>query len=350
MTTDDSEIEVPPFFCPIELRTHPDIDLISEKSFAWMESRDYFGHPEQRKVQAMAQGGRAGAWMTPSGATERIQPFADLNCWLLGFDNAHVDRQPKTPVRVADVAHLTLALNRAVYAPGTNLSDDGFVTALADLSERFRAISTPVQHRRWVEGCPAYFAMSVLQLANEAEQHIQGLDTYLAYRISGSALSLAAPSLEIVNGPEIPANEWASPVFSAIGEMSYLVALLDNDIISYRKEKIGDETTSNVINVIALERGIPVQAAVEAARSLRDRIMCRLLALLERTLPKVSEVTRVYLADMAHTVRSILEYQREAGRYLMREGEIRITETPTDSSTEPPPLSSITWWWDPALQ
>jgi hypothetical protein len=94
------------------------------------------------------------------------------------------------------------------------------------------------------------------------------------------------------------------------------------------------------------------------AVALRDRVLRRFLVLRERVLPRASAELRRYLTDLGHGIRGNIEWGLRVPRYLSLgsatagPGEVIPPEHipwadhPLNTSDEPPPLPSITWWWD----
>ncbi|GAA3433970.1 terpene synthase family protein [Kutzneria kofuensis] len=74
--------------------------------------------------------------------------------------------------------------------------------------------------------------------------------------------------IEIVDGAEIPAAELDSPAVRALSELAFTIAAWDDDLFSYGKETwfARRETPSNcklnLIDIVALERGYSVEAAL----------------------------------------------------------------------------------------
>jgi hypothetical protein len=125
--------------------------------------------------------------------------------------------------------------------------------------------------------------------------------------------------------------------------------------MSFAKEERNADSSSNVLRVIAHERGCSPREAIPEAHALTDRIATLFLALHAQLLRgAVGELTtRVFLASLAHTWRGILDWGFSAPRYAT-DGDPdgpRLqafpgwAEAPTDGSLAPLPYPSIAWWW-----
>ncbi|WP_030019076.1 terpene synthase family protein [Streptomyces monomycini] len=340
--------ELPPFWTPHPARLHPAADVLEQHSLRWMTQLDFFGEPGRRKTMAAARSGLLAAYLTPGAPVDRVQLYADLICWLHCFDDCHVDDPQWEPSRLADLARRTGTLVRALQNPGTPLRvDDPFVAALVELSERFRSAATPAQHKRWREGFAPYFSAHLWLLSHHVNQTRPTLDEYLALRTVASGTHLVAYTHEIVNGPEIAVHEWALPPLWACVEIAYAVGNFDNDIVSRAKEVQDNETGHNLVDIVAVEQNLPLSEALRAAMAMRDRMLARFLVQYRLVRPLVSPSAARCLDDWAGLPAGALEMQRRSPRYAVNgHTGIRYTDTPSDTSIEPLPYSSVAWWWE----
>ncbi len=149
-----------------------------------------------------------------------------------------------------------------------------------------------------------------------------------------------------------------SPTVCALTEMAILVAGLDNDRHSFAKESSRRQAEQNIFTVLMQQDGSSLDQALEDAIALRDRILCRFLALRDRALPRASSELHRYLTDLGHGIRGNIEWGLRVPRYLSLNSaaagpgevdppaDIPWADRPAEAGQEPPPLPSIAWWWD----
>ena len=346
-----SALEMPIFFCPIESAIHPDVELIETRAHDWLLTRNYFGNLDNRERVIGSRSAEFYARMTPHAQVDRLQIAAEWTYWGFAFDDAYCDTFPWN-VRPAEFAALAGRMVRMLEAPGMPpLAPDPYALALAELRDRFAAIGTPVQHRRWVLAQRAWLSGVTWQIGNQSRAVMPILDDYLAMRINSAAGEPVTSMIELANGPQIPADELEDPPVRACTEMSRMLASLDNDLHSYAKDIHRNEANQNVVSVIAAERHCSPQDAMVAAMAIRDRIMCRFLRLRDLITHRQSSITRHYLEDLGHVVRGNLDWGLNTPRYQVDGRAIappQWTDQPFDDSDEPP-VPSISWWWDPQL-
>ncbi|MBF6176590.1 terpene synthase family protein [Nocardia blacklockiae] len=340
--------EIPAFYCPIEPAIHPGVVTLEENARAWLTEWRHFGN-----APAAVLGSRSAefcARMTPRGQLDRMQIAVEWTYWGFAFDDTYCDSAPWN-TRTTEFARLAGRLLRMLESPGSEIPEPRrALRPLADLARRFAEVGTPVQYRRWVLAQRAWLTGVLWQIGNQSDAVMPSLDDYLAMRINSAAGEPVTAMIELVTGPQIPADELESPAVRACTEMARMLASLDNDIQSYAKDLHHDEADQNIVNVLAHQRRCSRVAAVRSAMAARDRIMCRFLHLREKTAPRRSTPTRRYLTDLGHVVRGNLDWGFSTPRYQVPGSPPsgRWTDRPSDHSTEPP-ASTIAWWWDSNL-
>ncbi|MGW2364636.1 terpene synthase family protein [Streptomyces sp. NPDC001667] len=346
MSESTRRLETPPIFSPTELRVHPDVALIRSRSLTWCEAMGLFEDPGQRQRSTDTDSAYMICIMVPLADRERVQLFSDWGYWAYAWDD-YLDLAPaRDHARTSRVATTAWSLISAMLAPGSDLLPGSpHQTAIADVSERFQAISSASQLRRYHNGMIQSFASHPCYIAIEAGQVPPTVDQYMAVAKSRGFGPAVEPFLEVTNKLSIPAAELDMPAFRAFSEAMYLAAQITNDVMSFNKERVGDESDWNLILAFAAEQGLSLEAARDAALAIRDRMICRAQTLADTSLAKVSQDARAYVTGVFDTLRSVVEHHSKAPRYV-DSGRGEVTDTPSDSSTEAPPISSIRWWWD----
>lgn len=349
--------EVLPFYCPIEPGIHPKVHEVEQRALAWADQQGFCRVAEER------------AWLIGSSAADlyaRVAPESNLDtlvtaaCWMywgFAFDDARCDEGTLSanPARFAELAGL---VQRALETPGPAHYTDPFAAAIHDLGERFRACAPPAQVRRFIHAHRAWLSGVVWQIGNRSRQHMPSLNDYIVMRLHSAGGEPTFALLEIANGIEVPAPEMDQSTVCALTEMAILVAAIDNDRHSFRKEASRHQTEQNVFTVLTQYNHTTPEQALHQAVALRDRVLCRFLQLREEILPRASQALRRYLLDLGHGIRGNAEWGQRVARYLSlneaatgpsavtEPDHIRWTDRPLDASPAPPPIPSITWWWD----
>ncbi|WP_208870157.1 terpene synthase family protein [Streptomyces monomycini] len=165
---------------------------------------------------------------------------------------------------------------------------------------------------------------------------------------------------EIIDGTEIPGAAMDSPAVRALNELGFTIAAFDDDLFSYGKERRlaarsphASRRRLNLVDVLAAEHGLGLEAALAAAVDLCDRLTLRFVQLRDRVLPTACAPLRRHLDHLSHLIRGNIEWGLRAGRYTNPDGRHPGAVTNTGSFTQtalradaPPPLPSVAWWWD----
>ncbi|MFJ1455274.1 terpene synthase family protein [Nocardia sp. N2S4-5] len=340
--------EPPGFYCPIEPAIHPDAASVEAKAHAWLAKWNHFDKHPARVLDS--RGAEFFARMVPHGPADRLQIAVEWTYWGFAFDDTYCDSAPWN-TRTAEFARLTGRILRMLESPGSDITEPGdCMRPLADVARKFSEVGTPVQYRRWVLAQRAWLTGVIWQIGNQSRAVMPSLDDYLAMRINSAAGEPVTAMIELVTGPQIPADELDHPAVRACTEMARMLASLDNDLQSYAKDVHHDESDQNIVNVLVHQRHCPRGAALRDAVALRDHIMCRFLELRDKTAPHQSEPTRRYLTDLGHVVRGNLDWGFSTPRYRVPGATPtgHWVDHPHDTGTEPP-ASSLAWWWDRRL-
>lgn len=353
-----TEADFPPHWCPLESAVHPRVRLVEKRAEAWIGDSGMCASEEER------------AWVVASRSTDfyaRFAPVADderllaTALWVyfgFAFDDARCDSGPLSS-RPAQFNALAGRIQRAVEAPGAEMADERFAAPLQDVVGRFRALGTPAQVRRFAQAHRAWLSGVAWQVGNQAVGRMPGPDEYLAMRLLASGGEPTFAMLELATGQEVPEAELQRPAVRALTEMAIMVAALDNDRHSLRKELTRDLADQNVYTVLMAHRDLSPPEAVREAVRLRDRVLLRFLRLHDRVRPRASAALGTYLQGLRYGMRGNIEWGLRVPRYLSQ-GRLpdaledgappRWAEEPADTRPYAPEgLPAIAWWWDESL-
>ncbi|MBF6137618.1 hypothetical protein IU501_32090 [Nocardia otitidiscaviarum] len=330
-------------FCPIAPAIHPHADTLESRSMRWLAEYDYFGDSRTLRGTKSAE---FAARVSPNGITERLQIAADWDYWGFAFDDRS-DRGELATDLAAFVRYAHRLLRMVETPESPPVSGDPLVAAVANISARFAAVVTPAQHRRWVAAHRAWLFGVAAQIGATEELDI---DRFLAIRLDNAAGEVVTATTELVGGYEVPDAEHAHPRIRALSEMARLIAALDNDLHSYAKTAANRESDrQNIVGVVTAGRRCDLTAGVADAIALRDRIMCRFLAV-GATTRTFSSGTRQYVRDLEHVIRGNIDWAAAVPRYVVDGATVSeyfsISTTPADDSTHAPGIPCIDWWWD----
>ncbi|WP_437051654.1 terpene synthase family protein [Streptomyces sp. enrichment culture] len=234
--------------------------------------------------------------------------------WGFAFDDTRCDSGPLSG-RPAQFNALAGQVQRACETDSAVFADR-FTAALQDVVRRFRGFAAPTQVTRFRHAHRAWLSGVCWQIGNQAAGRMPGLDDFLTMRLLSSGGEPTFALLELATGAEVPDRELHRPAVRALTEMAVLVAALDNDGHSLRKELSGGEADQNVYTVLMQELSCPLQDAVRAATGLRDRVLLRFLQLHDRVAPTAGADLATYLQGLRYGIRGNNEWGLRVPRYV----------------------------------
>jgi len=213
--------------------------------------------------------------------------------------------------------------------------------------------ASPGQCLEWGQSVRDWFFGMAWEVANAERRWLPSVNDYLMMRIH----TLAGPNwiitLNIANGVDPdPAERARGPVRALVESWCALNGLV-NDLASYRKEVRQGDNSSNVIWVIAAERGCGIQEAVLESYRIMDSMATLFLALADQVWARASGPLRTCIRSLECTWRGSIDWSFSAARYNV-DGATgrRFQEFPgwAERPTTDEPLAAcypaIGWWWD----
>ena len=215
-----------------------------------------------------------------------------------------------------------------------------------------------MQIQRLVEGHRHWLLGTLWQLGNTEHGVILDTDSYAIQRHASVAALLFMSWSEITAGEEIPGRELYSRPVRALIESAILINGWDNDFVSYRRETLVDnDSTQNIVTVVAREHDCSTQDAFVEAVAIRNRTMSLFVRLTEQLTPQVGSAMRSYIQDLGHLIRGSLDWSMTCPRYtcLTPRSEfptpseplaLTLADEPSYPDAAPSSIPSIAWWWD----
>lgn len=270
-----TEVELPAVFCPLESAIHPRVREVEARAAEWISASGMCASPREEACAVATHSGHFYARFAPHAADEdRLLATTLWIYWGFAFDDARCDAGPLSR-RPGDFAALAGRVQRALEVPTAHDGGERFIPALQDIARRFRSFGGPAQVRRFAHAHRAWLTGVSWQIGNLAADHMPDLDEFFAMRLLSSGGEPTMALLELATGLEVPGPEMQRPAVRALTEMAIMVAALDNDGHSLRREMENGHTDQNIYTVLMRHAGLsPAEAVTEATR-LRDRVLLR---------------------------------------------------------------------------
>lgn len=349
-----AKVELLPFHCPFESAINPQADAIERACVEWIDRFELYEDERQRERLIATKAAEVYSRAVPSAEPERVADVAKWLYWGFATDDLFYDNGP-TSVQATDFLALGARLVRISEEPRARFDwEPPYTDALRDLVLAVRRHATPAQMLDWGHTARAWFFGMAWDVANAERGAPPSLNDYLTMRMHTGGLASWLTTLDIANGVEVSRRQAAMPAFRALTEAWATLALLLNDLMSYAKETANGDNSSNVISVIAHERGCSWAVAVPEAFALCDRIGTLFMGLRSQLLAEADHALRVSIGGMEHTWRGILDWGFSSARYLNGGAPDAPplvafpgwASGPSDASLDPLPYASVSWWWD----
>ena len=351
-------IELLPFHCPFPAAIHPQAEAIERHCVEWLDRFRLYDASAQRARLIGTRAAEIYARALPDADAERVADVARWLYWGFATDDLYYDNGP-TSRRAADFLALGAPLVRLCEEPRARFALElPYNDALRDLTGAILRHATPTQRLEWADTARAWFFGMAWDVANAERGVPPSLNDYLAMRMHTGGFASLATTLNIANGIELTPAQAASGPVRAIVEAWSTFCLLLNDLMSFAKEARNGDSSSNVVRVIAHERGCSAAEAIPQAHAVADRIATLFLALraqLVRRAQRAGDAAMArFLASLGHIWRGILDWGFSTPRYATGgDPGAPLLQTfpgwapaPLDGSLAPLPCPSIAWWWE----
>ncbi|MEU7022969.1 terpene synthase family protein [Streptomyces sp. NPDC046203] len=355
--------EIPPLYCPLPPpHPHPDETLLEKRGLDQLDAWGLFADPLDRVRAAATRSHELMARMTPDAPADRVQLGVDWSYLAFSFDDRRTDSGPAS----TDTAELCLWFAGLDYAGATldtaPLPDDVFYPAVADISARIQAATTPALWHRWITSTRAMASAALWEAAHRITGRPADFATFLTVRPDlGMGLG-ALVCAEIAAGLRVPEEERHDPLVRAVVQAAGLLITLDNDLYSFPKEDRAARLAGRdplaeptPVPILMREHGSTVAEAALRLTQIRDRILDRALRLAERgALRPYSDDTHALIGIALRVVSDHLDWATRATRYTDPDGtdpdtiDLRwngLTHTPP-ADDRPLPYPAVSWWWD----
>ncbi|MEU7133742.1 hypothetical protein [Streptomyces sp. NPDC046261] len=349
-----AETDLPALYCPLESAVHRHARQVDAQAVRWIRESGMCASEHEESWVVATHSTDFYARFAPVAADDRLLATSLWVYWGFAFDDARCDNGPlsRNPARFNALAGM---VQRAAESPTAFDAGERFIGPLQDIIGRFRSFGTAAQVRRFTDAHRAWLSGVCWQIGNQAADRMPELDEYLAMRILAAGGEPTFAMLELATGLEVPDAELRRPAVRALTEMAIMVAALDNDRHSLRKELSRGHTDQNIYNVLMRHQQMSLPEAVEAATRIRDRVLTRFMRVHDRIRPRAGVELAGYLQGLRYGIRGNAEWGLRVPRYLslghvpdaMDEAPLEWAQAPADSHDTPLPLApAVAWWWD----
>lgn len=340
-----ASLPLPRFYCPIPSQEHPGSGTFDSAAISWLQRKRLAGPHLLPWLTRADLGGLTGRTM-PHGDTELLHVVARLHAVLFALDDGLCDEVDPLP---AQLTRETQRILRVLEAPQPARSDDSeYAAALREIRLQLEEHMTGGQLRRWVEGMRTYLTALPWEAELRRAPGLPSTSDYVTMWMRAIGMAPSTALMEAVGGYVVPDGDLEEPGVRACTEMTWTLVAWDNDLYSRPKEVNRAGDTLNLVDVLAAERGIPLDEAQEQAVAMRDAVMSRFLTLRAQLIPQVGVETRRYLTDLGSFLRGHLDWARDCPRYALSSDSGPggwWKSHPSPDATRPVAIDSIDWWW-----
>jgi terpene synthase-like protein len=356
--------DIPAIYCPFPLVMHPKVDELGKAGMEFMTRYGFCGTERQMQMVVGTDSNLFYASISPDGLEERMQVAVDWCYLMFAFDDLRCD-MGEISERPGEFAEVANRLLRTLEAPDSGaMGNDVFAAPVRDIAQRVHAMGSPTQVRRWIDGHYMWFLGVLWEIAWRASRTMPRLDDYLHARLRYCAGAPTTAWIEFVNAIDLPGREMNASRVRALTEMTWMIAALDDDLVSYGKDlwytrrasahREKTQSSPNIIDVIVAQEHYSLAEAATSAVALRDCITSRFLEVREQLLgSEVSPMLVRYVTDLGNLLRGNVEYGITARRYSNPDGAtpgaIQMTcplaDSPSRARFMPSAIPSLRWWW-----
>jgi hypothetical protein len=361
-------VELPPLYTPFSTAINPAVNEVTEQGLSWMKRMGLCPTQRLERQVRHTRSGEFCARISPHAPLTPLQLAVDIT--YLGFllDDLHNDGDADQ-TGVLEIDHVVAFTGAFLHAFTTG--DDSvphaqsFGAAAADIGRRARAYGTPAEARRLTEALH-YWGMGVCwQVASACRRQIPDLNTCLAYRGLSSGGAFVSPWFEMFLHAEHAGHTMRedilnSPPMQTLVRVGWMVATLDNDLVSYAKEVRGSQqdllgaAALNCVAAAAVRESRHPADAMHHVAALRNALVLLFGRLCDRILAtsggEDDEIGR-YLDNYGTMIRGNLDWSLRCERYADSDhpdGPISfsiesLADPPPDIG--PPPYPALRWMW-----
>ncbi|KZT08381.1 terpenoid synthase [Laetiporus sulphureus 93-53] len=295
---------------PWPRKINPYEDEVKAPSMEWLRFFKAF-NPKSQVAFERGDFVHAAALICPWGNKEQLRPFCDLMNLFFVIDH-YTDFED-----ASDCREFTDVMMDALENPHKPRPKGEVV--LGEITRQFWELTIQtidiLSQRRFIECFRAYLTAVVEEAADREDKMILSFDKYLSKRrdTSGPRPIIALLALDL------PDEVFNHPLMGQMSDCATDLVLLDNDLLSYNKERATDGALHNIVTVTMHEFGIDIEAAImhvaQYHKEVQDKFM-KCVELLPSWDHELDMQVHDYIDRLATLPRGIYEWHFENGRYF----------------------------------
>ncbi|KAG8812881.1 hypothetical protein FRC17_001771 [Serendipita sp. 399] len=302
-----------------ELRTHPDEREVTRASNEWFNSYNMMPPHLFEKFVKCDFGLMTGMSYPDTDAT-RLRITADYMAILFAYDDL-------MDLPSSDLMNDKIASDKAAkimmgvlthphkFRPVKGLP---VATAFHDFWSRFCATSTPSMQKRFTDTTYEYVMAVKNQCGNRASEVCPTIEEYVALRRDTSAIKVTYAAVEYCLNLDVPDEAFYHPSVVALSEAGNDILSWANDVYSFDNEQCSGDC-HNLVAVVAINKNITVQAAMEYVMSMLDSAIERFFeewANVPSFGPEIDQKVQAYIKGLELYLSGSVFWHLESERYF----------------------------------
>jgi germacradienol/geosmin synthase len=307
---DTTELIIPDFYLPFEVRENPNASEVREPLLAWLRETGVLDASAADMVDSYALHRLAGM-MYPDGDAARLGVYAAFLGWIFAIDDLF-DQWTERPKVASFVVRRLYAVQADAHP---HEGDHVIVHAYRDLRRRLSMCArSSTQVHAFDAAIADFLEASAWELENRRLGRLPGLVEYLQMGVSTVGVYPCVAALAILEGRGLPP---LGGVHSRIARMMQAAALatrVTNDVLSLSREAQGREV-NNLVLILMDERHIGANAACRDAARYADELV-RLFLEQAGSLPAANRRDESDVSLIVTRLEAILRASHDWGRSI----------------------------------
>lgn len=326
----ETEVLVPDMFTSIlsiEPTQSPHYAQVKQEADAWIAETLSMSEKQSAR-NSRADFTYLVSWWAPDCDAEALRNMVDWNHWAFPWDDQFDEGHLKEDLHGAarNIINMTSILDDC--HPPVSHDEDPIGYAFQVNWRNIQKRTSPVIHHRYKKYMKHYM-LGVLGQVNSRKLDVKtiSMDEFLVFRRGTIGVMPCTVLVEMALNIEVPEHIINHPSIQACQEVAVDLVLLDNDVLSYKKDVIEGEELS-VIGILRAQ-GYSLQEAMdEAGRMIQQRYRRWYMALADMPSwgSQMDRVVLKYLDGLRGIVLGSLLWSFWTGRYFNKEeGELLRT-------------------------
>ncbi|EIW83595.1 terpene synthase [Coniophora puteana RWD-64-598 SS2] len=322
-TTTSSEENAPTKFilpdlvsdCTYPLLLNDNCEPVARASEQWLIAGARLQEPRRTKFMGLLAGELTAACY-PHADASHLRVCVDFMNWLFNMDDWLDDFD------VDDTWGMRHCCLGAFRDPvGFETDKLGGLMSKSFFS-RFRQDGGPGCTERFIHTMDLFFIAVAQQAGDRANGITPDLESYITVRRDTSGCKPCFALIEYAAGIDLPDHVIYHPTLAAMEEATNDLVTWSNDIFSYNKEQVTDDT-HNMIPVLMRERGLDLQGAVDFVGRLCKGTIERFeteRARLPSWGPELDAQVQTYIEGLQNWIVGSLHWSFDSHRYFGKDG------------------------------